>query len=209
MKIKNITKYDASGMMNKKTSVHSRVVSLAGTDKRVLEFGCNAGETSLALKSNGCRVTGVEINEGAARMAESACDEVIIGDIEKDDVWQKFKGEFDVIIFADILEHLLNPENVLQKSKKYLKNDGFVIISLPNVANWRVRFSLLLGKFNYTSTGILDDTHLRFYTLDSAKKFIANNYSITNIFPAATRVPKFFLNVFPQILASQWVFKCR
>lgn len=209
MEIKNITKYDASGELSRKSSAHSRVVGLAGLNKYVLEFGCNTGETSAILKNNGCRVVGVEVNEAAAKIAEGACEKIIVGDVEKDEIWQKIKGEFDVIIFADILEHLVNPDRVLRKAKKYLKKNGFVIVSLPNVANWRVRFSLLFGKFNYAPTGILDDTHLRFYTLDSAKRLISDNYLIINIFPAATRVPQIFLNAFSRILATQWIFKCK
>jgi 2-polyprenyl-3-methyl-5-hydroxy-6-metoxy-1,4-benzoquinol methylase len=207
--MKNKIKYNAKEALNKSLTVQSQVVSLTGQNKRVLEFGCNIGETSLVLERNGCEVTGIEINRAAAEIAKNICKEVIIGDIEKDEVWEKIEGKFDVIIFADILEHLRNPDKILKRTKKYLKEDGFLIISLPNIANWRIRLSLLFGRFEYKLTGILDETHLRFYTLKSAQELIQKNYKIVKILPAATRIPKILLFLFPTILATQWVFKCK
>lgn len=202
-------KYNAQMALDKSLTVQSQVVGLAGKNKEVLEVGCNIGETSLVLKNNQCKITGVEINSKAAKIAKNICDNLIIGDIERDKVWDKITNIFDIIIFADILEHLRNPANVLKKSRNFLKNDGFLIISVPNVANWRVRLSLLFGKFEYKSTGILDESHLRFYTLESAKKLIQKNYKIVNFFPAATNVPKILLLMFPTIFATQWIFKCK
>jgi EpsG family len=86
---------------------------------------------------------------------------------------------------------------------------AFFLLALPNVANWRIRLALLFGKFEYMATGILDESHLKFYTLESAKKFIRKYYKIVAYFPAATRVPKLLLLMFPKIFASQWVFKCK
>lgn len=134
---------------------------------------------------------------------------MIIGDIEQEDVWGKVTGKFDVITFADVLEHLRDPNQALTRAKDYLKEDGFIIISLPNVANWRVRLSLLLGKFNYTKTGILDESHLRFYNLETAKNLIGKHYKIEKFFPAATRMPKFLLFAFSRFFATQWVFQCK
>lgn len=80
--------------------------------------------------------------------------------------------KFDVIIFADVLEHLVLPEQVLRYFRRMLKKDGVVIVSVPNVANWRVRFSLLLGSFNYQEYGVLDRTHLHLYTFRSANEMV-------------------------------------
>ena len=77
------------------------------------------------------------------------------------------ENEFDVVIFADILEHLYNPPECIKKFMKYLKPEGYFILSIPNVANWYVRFNLLLGNFDYESSGILDETHIRFFTFKS------------------------------------------
>ncbi len=208
MLVESKIKYNAQDALNKSTTVQSQVVKLTGRYKRVLEVGCNMGETSLVLKKNGCEVIGIEINESTAERAKSVCKEVIVGDIEKETVWNKINGGFDVIIFADVLEHLKNPEEILKIAKKYLKKDGFIIISLPNIANWRIRISLLFGRFDYKPTGILDESHLRFYTLKSARDLIERNFKIARCLSAATRVPKVLLFVFPTLLATQWILKC-
>ena len=79
---------------------------------------------------------------------------------------------FDFILFMDVLEHLDDPWNVLKKMKIYLKDGGFVVISVPNIANWAVRWNLLWGNFEYGTRGILDKTHLRFFNEKSAKKLL-------------------------------------
>lgn len=81
-------------------------------------------------------------------------------------------NNFDFIIFADVLEHVNSPERVLKFFQKYLKKDGQMIISLPNVANWKIRLGLLFGKFDYTDSGILDKTHLKLYTYKSGRELI-------------------------------------
>lgn len=91
--------------------------------------------------------------------------------------------KFDTIIFADVLEHVVHPDKVLLFMKNYLKQDGNIILSLPNIANWQVRFNLLFGKFNYTDTGIMDNTHLHFYTFKTAKDLLKKNwYTIKHTF---------------------------
>jgi len=202
-------KYNAEKALKKSLTVQSQVVSLTGENKRVLEIGCNMGETSSVLKRKGCEVIGIEINEKAAKIAKDICNEVIISDIEDEETWRKIEGKYDVAILADVLEHLKNPGKILKEVKKYLKRNGFLIVSLPNVANWRIRLSLLFGKFEYKSTGILDNTHLRFYTLKSGRKLIEKDCKIENYFPAATRVPKILLHIFPTLFATQWIFKCK
>jgi SAM-dependent methyltransferase len=73
-------------------------------------------------------------------------------------------GTFDVVLYADVLEHLVNPLGELEKVAQFLAPDGVIIISVPNVAHWSVRFNLLRGRFNYAPTGIMDATHLRWFT---------------------------------------------
>lgn len=88
--------------------------------------------------------------------------------------------KFDIIVFADVLEHVLYPDEVLSFLKKYLKNDWNVIVSLPNVANWQVRLNLLFWNFNYTETGIMDKTHLHFYTFKTAKNLLLKEWFSIN-----------------------------
>ncbi len=119
-----------------------------------------------------CEVIGVELDENSAQEAQKYCEEVIIGDVESIKLKDKYLNYFDFIIFADVLEHLKYPSELLTRFSKYLRDNGHIIISLPNVANWRIRFSLLIGNFDYESYGILDEGHLRFFTEKTAKKLI-------------------------------------
>lgn len=132
---------------------------------KVLEVGCACGATLLAIKSKykNAELFGMEINEQASKIARHIAD-VRAGDIEKDEM--PFEKEmFDYIIFADVLEHLRDPESVLEKMRRYLKNDGRIIASMPNVRHISVVTDLLKGKWTYEDSGILDVTHLRFFTL--------------------------------------------
>lgn len=99
-----------------------------------------------------------------------------------------YRQEFDYILFADVLEHLRDPEAVLKRALPSLKAGGKVIVSVPNIANLVMRLSLLAGRFDYTERGILDRTHLRFFTLANLKRMIANcGCDIVTV--AATPVP--------------------
>ena len=139
---------------------------------RVLELGCNTGYVGARFHSTG--FWGVEYDSVSAAEAEKVYESVTIADLNRVDLDTFDPGfelnSFDVLLAGDILEHLLRPEDVLVFFLKYIKYNGRIVISLPNIANIRIRLSLLLGNFNYTTTGILDRTHLHFYTKKTAKK---------------------------------------
>ncbi|MHA1274499.1 MAG: class I SAM-dependent methyltransferase [Candidatus Helarchaeota archaeon] len=153
-------------------TAHSRMLELVGKDKTVLEVGCATGYISKKLKENGCKVTGIEINPQSAEIAKEYCEQIIVGNVEELKDLPLNRDYFDFILFADVLEHLLHPTRTLAKLKKYLKKDGKIFISLPNIANYRVRLNLLVGRFNYTEIGLLDKTHIRFFTIRTAKQLI-------------------------------------
>jgi 2-polyprenyl-3-methyl-5-hydroxy-6-metoxy-1,4-benzoquinol methylase len=150
---------------------HVKIANLVGRDKMVLDVGCATGLLDMELKKNGNIVYGIEMDPKQAEAAKAVCEKVFIGNIENIqlDLPKKF---FDVILFADILEHLRQPDDVLIKMKDFLKDDGFMVISLPNIAHISIRRRLLLGSFEYGDLGILDRTHLRFFTLKTAKELI-------------------------------------
>lgn len=154
------------------TDINQAVIRNVPERSLVLDIGCGTGALGEKLKQKECIVHGVEYSEESAKIANSRIDKVIVLNIEKE--IPRLKSEYDVIIFADVLEHLRNPEEVLKKYSQFLKENGLVIISLPNIANWSIRTKLLFGKFNYTKTGILDETHLHFYTIKTAKKMVEN-----------------------------------
>jgi 2-polyprenyl-3-methyl-5-hydroxy-6-metoxy-1,4-benzoquinol methylase len=147
-------------------STHGKIVALVPPATRVLEFGCATGYMSEVLKNRlGCTVTGIEISPEAAALAEQHCERVIVGDAERIDYAAELAGEeFDVVLFADVLEHLKEPGDVLRRIRPFIAENGVVIASIPNIAHGSVRLALLGGEFRYRDWGLLDDTHLRFFT---------------------------------------------
>ncbi len=161
---------------------HKQIVDLVGSNKFVLDLGCSTGRLAEAIKNNGNIVYGIELNPFNAEIARTKCDKVFIGSIESMEQFPIKKEIFDVIILADVLEHLHNPELTLKSIKNFLKEDGYIIVSLPNVAHLYVRIKLILGKFDYESVGILDRTHLKFYTYKTARDLLIDNgYAIEDM----------------------------
>jgi SAM-dependent methyltransferase len=142
--------------------------------QRVLEIGCGAGATGLAIKEKypGTSYIGLEIDEGAVEKARTRLDRVICGDIEKLvlDNFNLKKSSFDLVICSDVLEHLYNPWRVLNILRDYLVLEGRIIASIPNVQNLGVVMQLIGGHWTYTPHGILDATHTRFFTLNEIRR---------------------------------------
>ncbi len=152
-----------------------RMLEMAGRDNRVLEVGCATGYLSELLKKNGCYVAGIEIDPEAAKSARRFCDEVLDIDISKNSSLPYEEEYFDVVLCGDVLEHTPNPVGTLRLLSGYLKRGGSCIVSVPNIAYWLVRLRLLLGNFSYDEGGILDDGHLRFFTLKTSLEMIKNS----------------------------------
>ena len=148
---------------------HSFSLQLIGRDKLVLELGCAAGHVTQALVDQGCRVVGVENHESAAKRAAEIAEDVLMVDLADADALTEAVGDrrFDVVLAGDVLEHLPDPVGVLYACRKLLAPGGFVVISLPNIAHVDVKLDLLAGRFVYRDYGLLDRTHLRFFTKDS------------------------------------------
>lgn len=138
----------------------------------VLEIGCGRGMLGIALKQRGIKeVIGIEVDEEMASHAAKNLDSVLVGDVEK--IEPHFKeGYFDCIICADVIEHLVKPEKTINKYKEYLKPNGHFIFSIPNAQFYFVPLNLLLGNWKYNKRGILDESHLRFFTLKSIKQLM-------------------------------------
>jgi SAM-dependent methyltransferase len=144
-----------------------------GHPRRVLDVGCGAGQNAAVAKERGAHVVGIENWPPSVAVARTRLDEVIEADIEKDDAAAPLLGRsFDLIVFGDVLEHTKEPRAVLDHFLPFLEDGGRVIVSLPNVAAWPVRLGLLAGKFEYEKTGILDETHLRFFTRKSTMRLV-------------------------------------
>lgn len=164
-------KYDFELDLSSKNSVSLIINKVRKKGSTVLEFGPAAGRMTRYLKENlNCKVYIVEIDQEAAQKAATFAEEAVIGNIE-DYVWyERFKDlKFDYIIFADVLEHLYYPQTVLKKCAELLNEDGSILTSIPNIAHNSVIIDLLQNKFEYRKTGLLDDTHIRFFTYSSLK----------------------------------------
>jgi len=167
-----------------------------GRGNKILEIGCGEGITGAELKriSKAKEVVGVEVFEPAALKAEERLDQVIIGDIQV--IPLPFSdGYFDYIVLGDVLEHLYDPWKTLKHLKTYLSSSGFIIASLPNISYWEILKDLILfDRWEYVEAGILDKTHLRFFTQRSLiKLFEESGLIIKKLIP---QIPPRFINRF-------------
>lgn len=140
---------------------------------RTLEIGPGNGVISRWLaQQKQCVTFGVEIAPAAATYCQDAFTHLWIGSVEDPDIILQLQqaAPFDAIIFADVLEHLVDPWSVLRDMRRLLADDGRVLLSVPNIAHWTARLNLLRGRFDYTDGYLMDRTHLRWFTRHSAKK---------------------------------------
>lgn len=148
----------------------------------ILEVGCGTGATLLELKSRykNSEIYGIEISEGASKISNNICN-LINADIEQTCLPYE-DNFFDYIILGDVLEHLNNPWNAISNLKRHLKKDGCIIASIPNIMHVSVMKNLIKGHFTYTDAGILDRTHLRFFTLAEVQKMFMNGgYDVSEV----------------------------
>ena len=174
-----------------------KMLRLVGEEKRVIDFGCATGYFSQLLNKRGCSVTGVEINADAAKVAQQYCERVIVADLDFVSVTELLPAQsFDVAVFGDVLEHLRNPWKLLEETRQLLKPEGYIVASIPNIAHGAIRLALLQGRFEYMDLGLLDNTHLRFFTRKSVESlFEKAGYFVEVI--ERTKLPVFS--------ASKWI----
>lgn len=159
-----------------KHSSHYYARQLVGRNQDVLDIGCGEGFFAAELKRDGNRIVGVDALPAAGE--SDALERYIsadLNDAQPDLARQAGEHRFDRVLFLDVLEHLVRPERLLAEVRPALKENGQVVVSVPNVANITVRLALLFGRFNYTDRGILDRTHLHFYTRKTARAFLEEN----------------------------------
>jgi SAM-dependent methyltransferase len=153
----------------------------------ILEIGCSNGNTgALALQMNKCgRYTGVEIHAEAALKARETLSQVLIGDVEQMELpWEDHS--FDALILSEVLEHLVDPWKLLRRLRRYLKPGALVFASSPNVSHHRIIRMLLKGEWNLTDDGIMDRTHLRWFTPRSfAAMFEDSGYRVLSVEPTS------------------------
>lgn len=135
----------------------------------LMDLGAAGGELGSALRDHFDRTIGFEFNVDCVGQLCGRFDQVVITDLE---TVRALPSNVDAIVLADVLEHLRNPAAALQLVRRALRDDGHVFISVPNIANITVRLGLLFGIFEYRDRGILDETHLRFYTKRTIRREI-------------------------------------
>ena len=159
-------------------------MQLTGQGKNVLELGAASGHVTTELTKRGNRVTAVEIDISNRDLLSKVAEKVIITDLDRLDLVKKLQGEkFDVIIAGDVLEHTTKSELILLQLQELLEEDGYVVASIPNIAHGDVRLTMLEGNFPYAESGLLDKTHLQFFTRSSVKElFNDNGFHIAEIY---------------------------
>lgn len=180
---------------------------------RLLDVGCGAGDNAVLIKEKypEIDVFGITYSAAETELAEKYMTQCWTFDIESD-----FPGDldhqlFDVLIFSHVLEHLRDPAVVLARFSRLLRSGGQVLIAVPNVLSWRMRLQFLRGNFEYESAGVLDDTHLRFFTYFTADQYLLTKSPDLEVIikVADGSVPLWWLRrrVFPQRWAEyidQW-----
>jgi len=142
-----------------------------GRGRRLLDVGAADGLLARLLTERGWKVTGIEADPVAAKAGAAHCERMIVADLDAG--VPRLDGEFDAIVCADVLEHLRDPASALAALRRSLAASGELVVSIPNVAHVWVRLSLLAGRFDYAERGILDRTHLRFFTRRTLAALVA------------------------------------
>jgi 2-polyprenyl-3-methyl-5-hydroxy-6-metoxy-1,4-benzoquinol methylase len=153
---------------------HSAAIRMVGAGKKVLEVGCWSGHVTQHLASRANDVVGVEIDPDAAQLARTHAVRVHVADLDTTPLSELEHDQFDVIMLCDVLEHLKRPQAVLADALGLLADGGRVVISVPNVAHIDVRVMLMRGDWEYQADGVLDDTHLRWFTKASLREMLAD-----------------------------------
>jgi 2-polyprenyl-3-methyl-5-hydroxy-6-metoxy-1,4-benzoquinol methylase len=154
---------------------------LSPSPGRILDCGCGPGDNASILSDRGWRVTGVTIDPQEQEVARQFCEIVHLADLENG-LPPDLDGTFDAVLASHVLEHLARPERLLHEVHRRLNPGGVLAVALPNIAHYSQRLLLLRGQFNYTETGQLDRTHLRFYTHRTAIHLLeGNGYKLMDV----------------------------
>jgi 2-polyprenyl-3-methyl-5-hydroxy-6-metoxy-1,4-benzoquinol methylase len=148
-----------------------KIINLVPEGSKVLDIGCSSGNLGAALKQQKkCTVIGLDLDQEDVSKAAKRLDAAYVRNAETDDLSDL--GKFDCVIFADVIEHLVDPVKTLEKIKNVLTKSGSVIFSIPNMAHMGTRLMLLDGRFVYGETGLLDKTHLHYYDRQEVERVI-------------------------------------
>lgn len=153
---------------------HALIRLLGKECRTILDIGCGAGDNARLIweDSGDAHIYGITLSPVEACIAQKFMIKCWTADIEHNLPTDLTNIRFDVLIFSHVLEHLRDPAEVLARYVKLLRTGGEVLIAVPNALSWRIRLQFLMGKFEYESAGTLDETHLRFFTFDTADGYL-------------------------------------
>lgn len=205
---------------------HMLVYNLIKPYSKVLDLGCATGYFAKELKKKHCDVTGIEFEKNAVKQAQKWCVHAYQGDLEHVGSLHIPAHTFHYVLLLDVLEHIQNRNALLSKIRQWLNDDGKLIISTPNIAHISIRLKLLFGDFTYTEYGILDRTHVHFFTKKTLYEtltkagFIVENIESSSDFGQIPIIGRVFRHIpkrwqyyvtkwMEKLLAVQYVFICR
>lgn len=153
---------------------HKLLALVPPTATRILDIGCAKGHLGAAIKAKNPNATvwGIELVPEVAREAKTRLDHVLVGDIEKMDPLPLPEGHFECVTCGDVLEHMIRPDKVLARLKAHLATDAKLLCCVPNIGHWSVIMGLLQGRFDYADKGLLDRTHVSFFTPQTLREML-------------------------------------
>lgn len=211
--------------MNTENYYKNKVYKIGGFRKRVildfikkdcpkvLDIGCGDGELGEELKKNkNSSVYGIDISEASVKEAEKKINKAYLCDIANEEIPEELKNtKFDYIVISEVLEHLMEPEKLLEKVKIFTNKETELIITVPNILFWKNRLKIFFGDFDYTETGLMDRGHVHFFSWESLKRILATcGYHIIDIkHHIPTRGTKKIGKLFPGLFAYQFILKLK
>ncbi len=188
------------------STTQQEILKIVGENKVVLEIGASSGYMTRAFLDNDCIVDVVEVSPEAVSKIPKKTRKIFHKSIEDSEIYDQL-GDYEFIILADVLEHLVNPEVVLKRLLKVASSSTKLLISLPNVAGWNMRKQLFFpGDFEYQESGLLDKTHLHFYTVNSLPKTLSTaGWKIDRIIGTVIRLP--LEGLIAKVLILGWFYR--
>ncbi len=164
--------------------IHHGIINEVGTGLKILDVGCGYGQNGEEMIKRGNTVFGIDILPVAIEKAKSRLTYAAVADFSRpENIPEEIKREkFDMVVFSDILEHVYDPMCLIRNAIPMMKENAILLVSVPNIANWLNRLKLFFGHWEYTVSGVMDRTHIRFFTLKSIKQLIqASGFDVINV----------------------------